>query len=67
MKITGILSNTPLYTTEPIIVPSVQTETWYRVLSLPMGILYFLKFPSKKKLKEIANKVKKIIIHYYYI
>jgi len=35
MKITGILLNTSLYTTEPIIVPSVLTEICSRDLSLP--------------------------------
>ena len=35
MKITGILLNTPLYTSEPIIVPSAQTETCSSVLCLP--------------------------------
>jgi len=64
MKIAGILLNTPLYTTEPIIVPSVQTENFSRVLSLPRWVVYFLKLPWKRKLKEIDNKVKKNILHY---
>jgi len=64
MKITGILLNTPLYTTEPIIVPSVQTEICSRVLCLPRRIVYFLKFPWTRKLKEIAKKVSKNVIQY---
>jgi hypothetical protein len=51
MKITGILLNTPLYTTESIIVPSVQTEIFSSVLSLPRWIVCFLKLPWKRKLK----------------
>jgi len=35
MKITVILLNTTLYTTEPIIVRSVQTEICSKFLSLP--------------------------------
>jgi hypothetical protein len=64
MKITHILLNTHLYTTEPIIVPSVLTEICSRVLNLPSSIVYFLKFLWKRKLKKIDNKVKKNIIHY---
>ena len=51
MKITVILLNTTLYTTEPIIVRSVQTEICSKFLSLPRWIVYFLKLPWKRKLK----------------
>jgi hypothetical protein len=63
MKITGILLNTSLYTTERIIVTSVQAEIFSRVLSLRRWIIYFLKILPKRKLKQIAKKVKKNIIH----
>jgi len=44
MKITRILLNTSLYTTELIMVPSVKIEFCSRVVSLPKWIVYFLKF-----------------------
>jgi hypothetical protein len=64
MKITEILLNAPLYSVEPIIVPSVITEICSKVLSLEMGIVYSLKFTWKRKLKEISIHEKKNIIHY---
>jgi len=60
MKISGILLNTSLYSTETII---VQTDNCSRFSSLPRWMAYFLKLPWKRKLKYIVNNLKKNIIH----